>query len=185
MASTRDALVERARRGDRQAFAQLAGEEVDRLYAIASLVLRDADLAHDATQEALIRCWRRLPTLRDITRFDAWLSRILMTAVADELGRRRRHYASVRALPLEPSVLDGLDELADRDEIERGFRHLSFDHRAVIVLHHFAEMTMPEVAAVLGIPEGTAKSRYHYALASLRSAIAADARPGLKERVNA
>ena len=76
----RHELVERARRGDREAFALLAAGEVDRLHAIARLVLRDPHLAEDAVQEALVRCWRQLPKLRDVDRFDAWLYRILVRA---------------------------------------------------------------------------------------------------------
>jgi RNA polymerase sigma-70 factor, ECF subfamily len=178
MTIERDDLVERARRGDRDAFARLAAREVDRLHAIASLILRDPDLAEDAAQEALIRCWRKLPSLRDLERFDAWLYRILMHAAADEYGRRRRFEASVQRLDLEPIAPNGERGLADRDELERGFRRLSLDHRAVVVLHHFIGLTLPEVAAALGIPAGTAKSRYHYAIAALRAAIEADARFG-------
>ena len=100
-------LVERAKGGDREAFGQLAAGEVDRLHAIARLVLRDPDLAEDAVQEALVRCWRQLPALRDVDRFDGWLYRILMRTVADEYARRRRHEATVHAIGTEPSVADG------------------------------------------------------------------------------
>ena len=125
-------LVDRARRGDREAFAVLAGGAVDRLYATARLILRDADLAEDATQDALVRAWRDLPTLRDVERFDAWLYRILMNAIADEFARRRRFEATVQAVHVEPSTPDGTHDRADRDELEQGFRHLSVEHRAII-----------------------------------------------------
>jgi len=174
----RQDLVERAKRGDRDAFGQLAAGEIDRLHAIARLVLRDPDLAEDAVQEALVRCWRQLPKLRDIERFDAWLYRILMRATADEFRCRRRHEGAVRTIRMEPATADGAGNLADRDEIEGGFRRLSIDHRAVVVLHHYAGLPLPEVAAALGIPLGTAKSRYHYAMSALRAALEADARVG-------
>jgi RNA polymerase sigma-70 factor (ECF subfamily) len=179
----RQELVERAKRGDREAFGLLAAGEVDRLHAIARLVLREPDLAEDAVQEALVRCWRQLPKLRDVERFDGWLYRILMRTAADEYGRRRRHEASVRAIRMEPTVSDGGHDLADRDELERGFRKLSIDHRAVIVLHHYGGLPLPEVAAALGIPPGTAKSRYHYAMAALRAGLEADARIGVPGEV--
>lgn len=175
----RHELVERARRGDREAFALLAAGEVDRLHAIARLVLRDPDLAEDAVQEALLRCWRQLPKLRDVERFDAWMYRILIRAAADEFRRRRRHEGSVQAIRMEPTVADGERDLADRDELERGFRHLSIDHRAVVVLHHYVDLPLPDVAAALGIPHGTAKSRYHHAMSALRAALEADARIGV------
>ena len=85
----RQDLIERARQGDREAFGQLAALEIDRLHAIARLILRDAYLAEDAVQEALIRCWRQLPKLRDVATFDGWLYRILVRAAADEFGRRQ------------------------------------------------------------------------------------------------
>jgi RNA polymerase sigma-70 factor (ECF subfamily) len=174
----RQELVERARNGDREAFAMLAADEVDHLHAIARLVLRDPDLAADAVQEALVRCWRQLPKLRDVERFDGWLYRILMRTAADEYGRRRRHDATVQTLRMEPSVADGTRGIADRDELERGFRRLSIDHRAVVVLHHYVGLPLPEVATALGIPPGTAKSRYHYAMSALRASLQADARVG-------
>ena len=182
MADTRDDLIELATRGDRDAFARLATGEVDRLHAVARLVLRAPDLAEDVAQEALIRCWRSLPSLRDVRGFDAWLYRILVHAAADEYRRRRRYEASIRRLDLEPTRGDGEQALADRDEIERGFRRLSIDHRAVVVLHQFVGLPLSEVATVLGIPSGTAKSRYHYALAALRAAIEADARAATARR---
>jgi len=174
----RQDLVERAKRGDREAFGQLAAGEVDHLHAIARLVLRDPDLAEDAVQEALVRCWRQLPKLRDVERFDAWLYRILMRATANEFGRRRRHERAVLSIRMEPAMGDSASDLADRDQLEGGFRHLSIDHRAVVVLHHYAGLPLPEVAAALGIPPGTAKSRYHYAMAALRAALEADERVG-------
>lgn len=181
----RQELVERARRGDREAFGQLAAGEVDRLHAIATLMLRDADLAEDAVQEALVRCWRQLPKLRDVERFDGWLYRILMRTAANESGRRRRHEAAIRTIHIEPASPDGARHLADRDELEGGFRRLSIDHRAVVVLHHYVGLPLPEVAAALGIPSGTAKSRYHYAMAALRAALEADARIGDRGEVMA
>jgi RNA polymerase sigma factor (sigma-70 family) len=172
----RQDLIERAKRGDREAFGQLAAGEVDRLHAIARLILRDPDLAEDAVQEALVRCWRQLPKLRDVERFDGWLYRILMRTTADEHLRRRRHEGAVQSIRMEPVVRDGAVDLADRDELEGGFRRLSIDHRAIVVLHHYIGLPLPEVAAALGIPPGTAKSRYHYAMLALRTALEADAR---------
>jgi RNA polymerase sigma-70 factor, ECF subfamily len=172
----RQDLVERARHGDREAFGQLAAGEVDRLNAIARLVLRDPDLAEDAVQEALVRCWRQLPKLREVERFDGWLYRILVNAAQEELRRRRRFQVAVQSVDREPTIADRAPDVADREELERGFSRLSVEHRAVVVLHHYVGLPLPEVAAALGIPAGTAKSRYHYAMAALRAALDADAR---------
>jgi len=181
----RQQLVERARRGDRDAFALLAAGEVDHLHAVARLVLRDPHLTEDAVQEALVRCWRQLPKLRDVERFDGWLCRILMRAAADESGRRRRHQAAPQTMRVEPTVADGAANLADRDELEAAFRRLSIDHRAVVVLHHYVGLPLPEVAAALGIPPGTAKSRYHNAMSALRAALEAGARAANRGEVPA
>ena len=176
LTSRRRELVERSMHGDREAFGLLAAGEVDRLHAIARLVLRDGDLAEDAVQEALVRSWRQLPSLKDADRFDAWLHRILLNAARDEARRRRRHESALWVIRSEPVTTDGSTELADRDQLESAFRHLSVDHRAVVVLHHYAGLALPEVAAVLGIPPGTAKSRHHHAMTALRAALAADDR---------
>jgi RNA polymerase sigma-70 factor (ECF subfamily) len=171
-------LVERAKHGDREAFGRLAAERVDRLIAVARLVARDHELAQDAVQEALVRCWRDLPSLREVDRFDGWLYRLLMRAIADEYRRRRRFDAVVEVATPPGSVSDGVVEVADRDYLERGFRRLSLEQRVVIVLHHYVGLSLVEVATALGIPSGTAKSRHRSALSALRAALDADARVG-------
>ncbi len=169
-------LVARARGGDREAFAVLAGGAVDRLHAVARLILRDADLAQDATQEALLRAWRDLPTLRDVDRFDGWLYRLVVRACADVGRHRRRWRAEVVVLPNEPAEQDHSGELADRDLLERGLRRLTDAQRSVLVLTFYVGLTPTELAEVLEIPVGTANSRLHYAIEALRAALAADQR---------
>jgi RNA polymerase sigma-70 factor (ECF subfamily) len=170
-------LVELARNGDRDAFAALAASVVDRLYATAVLILRDHSMADDATQETIVRAWRDLPSLREVDRFDAWLRRLLVNACHDEGRRERRRRPEMALLPVhEPSVGDSSESLADRDALERGFRRLSSDHRAAMVLHHYIGLSMPEVADATGVPLGTAKSRVHHATRALRAALEADAR---------
>jgi RNA polymerase sigma-70 factor (ECF subfamily) len=178
-------FVERAQEGDREAFAVLAAGTIDRLYAIARATLRDVDRAEDAVQETLVRCWRDLPSLREPDRFEAWQRRMLMRAIADEFRRGRRFEAQVRMLHAEPIHQDTAAALADRDELDRGFRRLAPDHRAILVLRHFQGLTLPEIAEALGIPEGTAKSRLHYAMEALRVALQADARSVMVEEASA
>ena len=169
-------LVDRARGGDREAFGVLAAGAVDRLYGIARLVLRDTELAEDATQDALVRAWRDLPTLRDVERFDAWLYRLLVRSCAD-IGRRRRRWRSeLSVVPLEPAESDRAAELADRDQLERGLRRLSEAQRTILILHFYVGLSPNEAADALSIPVGTAKSRLHYAIDALRAALAADER---------
>src|SRR6186713_1311627 len=135
---TRD-LVERARRGDHDAFAELAGAAISRLDATAWLMLRDADRATDAVQNALVRAWRDLPTLRDPDRFDAWLYRLLIHACTDEIRRVKRHRLDVPIgdLTPEPARADDTSAIVDRDELERGFDRLGPEERAVIVLTYY------------------------------------------------
>jgi RNA polymerase sigma-70 factor (ECF subfamily) len=169
-------LIDRARRGDREAFSVLAGGAVDRLYGIARLILRDAELAEDATQEALVRAWRDLPTLRDVERFDAWLYRLIVRA-ANDIGRHRRRWrAEVTILPAEPGEPDRTSGLADRDQLERALRRVSDDQRTVLVLTYYVGLSAKDAADALDIPIGTVKSRLHYAIEALRAAVEADDR---------
>jgi RNA polymerase sigma-70 factor (ECF subfamily) len=172
-------LVERARRGDHDAFAELVAASISRLDGAAWLITRDAEQARDAVQNALVRAWRDLPTLRDPDRFDPWLNRLLVRACIDETRRLRRHRVDVDISTIdEPAVSDPSSMIADRDQLERGFRRLTPEMRAVIVMHHYLDLPLPTVAESLGIPLGTAKSRLHRALDLLRAALEADTRPG-------
>ena len=171
-------LVVRAQNGDEEAFASLAGAVGDRLHAVAHRILRDIDLAEDATQQALLNIWRDLPQLRDPARFDAWSYRLLVRACYAEGNRSRRWEPNLRLLPAhEPISADGYSSVVDRDQLERGFRRLSIDHRAVVVLHHYLDLPLDEIADTLGIPAGTVRSRLHHAMRGLRAALDADARP--------
>ena len=177
------ALVDRAKRGDAEAFDALARMVGDRCMAIAYRILRDADLAEDAVQAALITAWRELRTLRDPDRFEPWLHRILTNECYAEARRRRRWSADrpARAVdgPREPADILTVN---DRDQLERAFRRLTLEQRAVLVFHHYLGLPLSEVADRLGIPVGTAKSRLHHATAALRASLEADARtPSVSE----
>jgi len=175
-------LVVRAQQGDEGAFASLAVAAGDRLHAVAHRILRDIDLAEDATQQALLAIWRDLPTLRDPAHFDAWSYRLLVRACYAE-GRRTRHWApNLRILPVdEPVGADSLSAVVDRDQLERAFRSLSLNHRTVVVLHHYLDLPLDRVAEIVGAPVGTVGSRLHYATGQLRSALIADAQPTTRE----
>ena len=168
-------LVERAREGDHDAFAILVDLTVARLDAAARLILRDPELARDAVQEALITAWRRMRGLRDPDAFDAWLYRLLVNASLDLARRRRRRVFEVELQPTdEPAVPDTTGAFADRTLLDEALAGLPPGHRAVVVLHYYVGMPLPEVAQSVGIPLGTAKSRLHYALAAMRATVAAD-----------
>jgi RNA polymerase sigma-70 factor, ECF subfamily len=168
-------LVERARAGDREAFASLVHQVSDALYTVAHRILRDADLAEDALQDALVTAWRKLPLLREPDRFEAWVHRILVHACYAEARRSRRWTAAIRVLPVDgPAGPDEHLSVAIRDELEQAFRRLPLDQRAVFVYHHYVGLPLVEIAQLLDIPAGTARSRLHYATAALRLAIEAD-----------
>ena len=170
-------IVDRAKRGDEEAFDALARLVGDRCMAIASRILRDVDLAEDAVQAALIVAWRDLRTLRDSSRFEPWLHRILTRECYAEARRRKRWSGEIRLLPVDrPVEADELLSVNDRDQLERAFRRLTLEQRAVLVFHHYLDLTLVEVADRLGIPLGTAKSRLHFATAALRASLEADAR---------
>jgi len=175
-------LVRRAKHGDREAFGLVAADLATRFLAVSRRILRDIDLAEDATQQALLTVWRDLPQLRDPARFDAWSYRILVRACYAEGRKERRWAPNIRLLPAdEPMVADGLDSVVDRDQLERGFRRLSLDHRTVVVLRHYLDLPIERVAEIVGIPTGTANSRLHYAMRGLRAALDADARSTAQE----
>jgi RNA polymerase sigma-70 factor (ECF subfamily) len=183
VSSRRVALVEQAQLGDRVAFARLVEPWIEPAFRTALAILgREAD-ARDATQDALLDAWRNIRSLRDPDRFDAWLGRIHVNACR-AVGRRRGRSA-VREIPL--SMLADPDEPASRargleeesaslDELEHVFARLSIEQRTILVLHHLERQPVARIAAVLGIPEGTAKWRLHAARAALGRALAEERR---------
>ena len=170
-------LVERAMAGDHDAFSELARVSISRLYAAARLILRDDALAEDATQETLVAAWRDLSALRDPNRFGAWLHRLLVRACLREARRGRRRVAIEGSLrPMRTVEPDPALDLADRDELARGFARLDPGQRTVVVLHHYLGLTLDEVADAVAVPPGTARSRLHRATRAMRAALEADAR---------
>ena len=165
-------LVERAQRGDHDAFAVLARGFVARLDAAARLILRDPELARDGVQEGFISAWRMLPTLRDPDRFEAWLRRLVVRSCIDIVRRQRRRPIEVELTPIDDAATADVTSLiADREQLDQALRRLDPEWRAVVVLHFYLGMPLPAVAATLGIPIGTAKSRLHRSLAAMRLSI--------------
>jgi RNA polymerase sigma-70 factor (ECF subfamily) len=172
-------LVERAMQGDEEAFDALVGRIGDSMHSVARRILRDTSLAQDATQQALLDAWRYLPTLRDPDRFEAWSHRLLVNACYAESRRERRQHGNLRLLTGTDFEPDSAARLATQEQLDRGFRRLSVEHRTVVVLVHYLGLTPTEAAERMGTPPGTARSRLHYALLQLRSALEADARPAV------
>lgn len=170
-------LVVRAQQGDRGAFTSLVDAIGGRLHAIAYSILRDRELARDATQQTLLIAWQDLSRLRDPDRFESWACRILVRSCRRESSRAKRWVpASIEQSGREPTTLDDTRVVVDRDQVERAFRRLSVDQRAVVVLTYYHDLGPGQVAERLGVPVGTVDSRLHRALDTLHAAVDADAR---------
>ena len=179
-------LIEAAQLGDRAAYVDLIRVRTDRLFSVAQRILRDIDRAEDALQDALVIAWRDLRRVRDPDRFDAWLQRLVINVCITQASRERRRTAQLRVLPVDgPAAPDELLSVADRDLLDRGFRRLPPEQRAILVLHHYLGYAPSEIAENLGIPAGTARSRLHHAHRAMRAALEADARSSLSEERSA
>jgi RNA polymerase sigma factor (sigma-70 family) len=175
-------LVIRAQHGDKGAYGLIVTEIADRLLAVARRILRDIDIAEDATQQALLAIWQDLPRLHDPARFEAWSYRLLVRACYAEGRRQRVWVPNLRLSPVDDHGADGnLSSVVDRDQLERGVRRLSLDHRTVVVLHLYLDLPLEQVAEIVGIPTGTAHSRLHHAMRALRAALEADSRSPIPE----
>jgi RNA polymerase sigma-70 factor (ECF subfamily) len=178
-----EAVIERAGSGDRAAFDTLVRSRIDAVYRTSLAILGSEADAADATQETFVSAWRHRAALRDPDRFDAWLGRINLNACGAQLRRRNR--AKVREIRAfdsddarEPASAEPAlaDRTADAEAFDRAFARLSVDDRTILVLHHLQERPVAEIAAVLGAPAGTIKSRLHRARAALESALAKESR---------
>ena len=182
-----EGLVVRAQGGDQAAFAMLAVEVGPRFHAIAYRILRDVALAEDAVQQALLDTWQDLPRLREPARFEAWSYRLLVRVCYAQARRVRRRLPEVELTDTDVgATCDVYADIADRDQLERGFLRLSVDQRTVVVLHHYLGLPVKEVADIVDAPIETVRTRLKRALAALRSALEADARapdPGIHNEV--
>jgi RNA polymerase sigma-70 factor (ECF subfamily) len=168
-------LVQRAQQGDREAYERLAGEAARRLYLIAYRIVRDGDRADDAVQQTLVAIWRELPSLRDPDRFEAWTYRLVVRACLAESRRDKRMGATVVSITdATPDARDAMAGVELHDELDRAFRTLTPEHRAVLVLRHYAGLSLPEMADALGVPYGTVSSRLHHATQAMRAQMVAN-----------
>ena len=170
-------LIGRAKRGDKEAFTTLVLELGDRLFSVAYRILRDTSRAEDAVQQTFLTAWRELPSLRDDGRLEAWLYRLLVNACYAEMRHTKRWQPGLRVVPIRvPSVDDAQLRVARDDELDRAFRQLSGEQRAVLVMHYYVGLSGAEIGEALGLSPGTVRSRLHYARQLMRAAIEADAR---------
>ena len=157
---------------DRQVvFERLVGSSLDGAYRLAGVILGSGPDAEDATHDAVVRAWRAFPTLRDATTFDAWFQRILVNVCRDRLRKRRRTPVTELTLAGLPAGPDGFDGVDDRLSLDRAFARLSPDQAITVVLRFHVDLSLDDVAARMGVPVGTVKSRLHAALAVLYRAL--------------
>ncbi len=172
--SSRQALlVQAARAGDRDAFRRLVEPDLPAALGTARIVTRSEADAADAVQEAMLSAWRGLGALRDPDAFRSWFRRHVVRAALKAAGRRGR----VAELDPATAAPEGeLDAAIDRRTLARAFDRLDARDRLILTLHHFWDVPIAEAATYLGIPEGTVKSRLHYAMDRLRAAFEAEER---------
>jgi RNA polymerase sigma-70 factor (ECF subfamily) len=175
MVAVRDEdLVERAAAGDVDAFEALVAARLNRAVRTASAILGSEADAHDVVQEAFVATWRHLPKLRDRTRFDAWLNKMVVNRCRDALRRRRRTREVNLDGALDVRSEDSTGAAAGMAALNSAFDRLSVDQRHLLVMHHLHRVTVADLAKELGIPEGTTKWRLHAARAALTRALEAD-----------
>ena len=165
-----------AQQGNHAAFEVLAKSVTRRMYGTAMLIVRDPDGANDAVQDALIEAWRNLPTLRDPDAFEGWANRILVRSCYRAIKSRQRRRMEVEITEIDAITGSHDVRIGAMDQIDRAFRRLTPEQRAVLVLHHRQGLQLDETAKVLDIPVGTVKSRLNRATIALRAALDAEGR---------
>ena len=167
-------LVERARSGDLEAFSDLARGSLTRLYAVATLILRDPHRAEDAVQDSLLHAWQHIEALRDPDAFEAWLHRITVRACYKAAKKERRRITvelPEAPDPQTPGETDPSKWIGDREQLFDAIGRLPLDQRAVMVVHYYLDLPLAKAAEILDIPVGTAKSRLHHGLTALRRTV--------------
>lgn len=162
-------------RDGNQAFEQLMGDELDASFRVAVAILGDQDEAHDATQEAFIAAWRQMSRLRDPAKAAAWLHRITINASISRLRRRARdRNASEIVGRMAPDRQPEDDAIVGRESLRAALWQLKPEHRLVVFLRYYEDLTVEQISRRIGVREGTVKSRLHYGLERLRHAYDGD-----------
>jgi RNA polymerase sigma-70 factor (ECF subfamily) len=150
-----------------EVFASLTRRHVDAAFRLAWAILGDGGDAEDAAQDAFAMAWRRRDTLRDVTRFAPWFERILVNTCRERIRQRARSRVRLVAFAPEPAAWDGAGQAGLREAVGGALAGLDADHRIVVVLRYWADLTVDQIAERVGVPSGTVKSRLHYALRTL------------------
>lgn len=182
-------LVRRAKAGDQDAFSQLVEANQNKIYTLAVRMTGNPEDGADLAQEAFLRAWRTLPSFQEESSFSTWLYRLTSNLCIDFLRREKRRKTAVTTLSLDsdeddappPEVPDHrftpeseLERKELRSAVERGLSQLSDEHRQVLVLREMEGLSYTEIAAHLGLEEGTVKSRIARARLALRKILLED-----------
>jgi RNA polymerase sigma-70 factor (ECF subfamily) len=166
--------AETERDAQAMAFLRLADEHLNAAYRLARAILRDPNEAQDATHDAYVQAWRKWPMLRDRSRFQAWFDRILVNTCRNRLTRAPRSTPADISHELIPLGQDAITQVDEREVIGSALRLLSPDHRIVVALRYYRDLTIDDIAVRIGVPAGTVQSRLHYALERLQAVIESD-----------
>jgi len=158
-------LTDMAAEGDEQAFAELVRASSRTLYSAARAILRSDQDAQDCVQEAILKGWEKLPTLRERRYFTTWLTRITVNTAINMTRRRRPSAPLVIELPARD------ERHEERLDVRRAVESLDVKTRICTVLFYFEDMSTAEIAQVTGMREGTVRSRLFRARAKLRSVL--------------
>ena len=177
-------LLDRAARGEVEAFDVLLRPRLARLCRVAVAITRSEADARDAVQEASVHAWRQLPTLRDRTSFDPWLSQIVVNACRGLLrSQNRRRVREIEVDDTTPGIIEARastggapDAIVEAEAVRRAFTRLDPDARALIALHYVEQRPLAEIAGILRIPIGTVKWRLFRARRVLDAALKAEDR---------
>jgi RNA polymerase sigma-70 factor (ECF subfamily) len=161
-----DLTTERGR-----AFRRFADSHLDAAYRLARAILRDPGEAQDATHDAFLQAWRKWSTLRDKSLFEHWFDRILINSCRNRLRRATRWQATDISAEVAMAAGDPFGQAHDRDVLGAALATLSVDHRMVVALRYYRDLSIEEIGSRLGVPSGTVQSRLHYALQRLHTAI--------------
>jgi RNA polymerase sigma-70 factor (ECF subfamily) len=156
-------LVQRALAGDEAAFEGLVTRHQRALFGVALRMLGDYDDARDATQAAFVKAYRKLATFDPKFRFFSWIYRILLNECLNTRRGRRPYEPLPPDLQLRPSPLEALEAAERRQRVQHALLALTFEQREVILLRHFGDLGYDEIAATIGIPVKTVKSRLYTA----------------------
>ncbi len=167
MATNEQALVTRAKRGDRRAFAALVTAHQARLIGAARVLVGDAEAAEDVSQEAFIEAFQSLPRLEHADRFRPWLFSILRHRALNHLRRRERD----RAVPLTEETADTTvppGANSPHDDLRAKLDTLPVRHREILAAKYLQELSYEEIAESLGLTVNAVRVRCHRAKEKLR-----------------